>query len=92
MARKTVIIRFDSAEAYNKHDAEVISIIKEDTGTDNFISNPSYPPIYHLLVLPDAGVQAASVVHIIQPAPLTDDAIKKLKDLDGVIVQIQGEE
>ncbi|KAI9930339.1 hypothetical protein ASPWEDRAFT_170965 [Aspergillus wentii DTO 134E9] len=62
--RKRVIIRFDW-DKFNDVNEKVINIIREDTGTDQFIVQPSYPPVYH-------------------PPPLSEDAIEKLKALDGV--------
>ncbi|KAB8238751.1 hypothetical protein ETB97_009876 [Aspergillus alliaceus] len=45
-SRKQTLVRF-TPEAFNQYDDEVTKVIKEDTGTDEFIAQPSYPPIYH---------------------------------------------
>ncbi|KAB8075874.1 hypothetical protein BDV29DRAFT_171196 [Aspergillus leporis] len=66
MSRKQTIIRF-TPEGFEKHDEVVLRITNEDTGTDEFVTQPSYPPLYH-------------------PPPLTEEAINKLKALDGVEV------
>ncbi|OGM48299.1 hypothetical protein ABOM_002174 [Aspergillus bombycis] len=44
--RKQTIIRF-TPDGFGQHDEEVLKIIIEDTGTDQFPSQPSFPPIYH---------------------------------------------
>ncbi|KAB8277165.1 hypothetical protein BDV30DRAFT_6929 [Aspergillus minisclerotigenes] len=43
--RKEARIRFINPESYEEHQKEVFSIINDDTETDEFIMQPSFPPI-----------------------------------------------
>ncbi|KAB8200207.1 hypothetical protein BDV34DRAFT_21763 [Aspergillus parasiticus] len=43
--RKEARIRFIDPESFEEHQKEVFSIINDDTETDEFIMQPSFPPI-----------------------------------------------
>ncbi|KAE8340491.1 hypothetical protein BDV24DRAFT_164225 [Aspergillus arachidicola] len=43
--RKEARIRFIDPESYEEHQKEVFSIINDDAETDEFIMQPSFPPI-----------------------------------------------
>ncbi|PYI33814.1 hypothetical protein BP00DRAFT_423658 [Aspergillus indologenus CBS 114.80] len=65
-----VVIRFKSIEGFRKNNEQVLKIIKDDTGADNFLAQPSYPPAY----LPPPLSQEAI------------DQLKALDDVDVQII------
>ncbi|KAI9376094.1 hypothetical protein BJX61DRAFT_491345 [Aspergillus egyptiacus] len=73
MSEKPVVIRFQSFDAWDVHREAVDKIIEEFTGTLDFPSTKSLPPIIFGVILPE-------------------DGIGRLRDLDGVIVDIHDDD